>query len=47
MAPLSERDRKAVSLFVDEMRVMREDRGWSQVDLAKRVNYSRLPDRDG
>ena len=40
MAPLSERDRKAVSLFVDEMRAMREDRGWSQAELARRVSYS-------
>jgi transcriptional regulator with XRE-family HTH domain len=40
MTSLSERDRQAVSLFVDEMRAMREDRGWSQAELARRVNYS-------
>jgi transcriptional regulator with XRE-family HTH domain len=40
MAPLSERDRQAVSLFVDEMRAAREARGWSQAELARRTNYS-------
>jgi DNA-binding XRE family transcriptional regulator len=37
---LSERDREAVSLFVDEMRAMRESRGWSQGELARRVSCS-------
>lgn len=40
MAQLSERDRLSVSLFVDEMRVAREARGWSQAELARRTNYS-------
>jgi transcriptional regulator with XRE-family HTH domain len=29
-----------VSLFVDEMRAMREARGWSQAELAQQANYS-------
>jgi transcriptional regulator with XRE-family HTH domain len=40
MAGLSESDREKVSLFVDEMRAMREQRGWSQAELARRGNYS-------
>ena len=40
MAQLSERDRQAVSLFVDEMRAGREARGWSQAEVARRTNYS-------
>jgi len=40
MASLSERDREAVSLFVDEMRAMREARGWSQAELARQASYS-------
>jgi transcriptional regulator with XRE-family HTH domain len=40
MAQLSERDRQAVSLFVDEMRAAREAQGWSQAELARRTNYS-------
>jgi transcriptional regulator with XRE-family HTH domain len=40
MASLSGRDREAVSLFVDEMRAMREARGWSQTELAMATNYS-------
>lgn len=34
MAPLSERDREKLSLFVDEMRALREQRGWPQAELA-------------
>jgi transcriptional regulator with XRE-family HTH domain len=37
---LSERDRESASLFVDEMRAMREQRGWSQSELADRAGYS-------
>jgi transcriptional regulator with XRE-family HTH domain len=37
---LSERDREAVSLFVDEMRAMRESRGWSQAELARQASCS-------
>ncbi len=40
MAGLSEGDREKVSLFVDEMRAMREQRGWSRADLGREVNYS-------
>jgi transcriptional regulator with XRE-family HTH domain len=40
MASLSGRDRETVSLFVDEMRAMREARGWSQAELATQTNYS-------
>lgn len=40
MASLSERDREAVGLFVDEMRAMREARGWSQAELARQASYS-------
>lgn len=40
MAPLSERDREKLSLFVDEMRAMREQRGWSQAELAAQAKYS-------
>jgi transcriptional regulator with XRE-family HTH domain len=40
MASLGGRDRETVSLFVDEMRAMREARGWSQADLALHSNYS-------
>lgn len=40
MAPLSERDRDKLSLFVDEMRAMREQRGWSQAELAAQAKYS-------
>jgi hypothetical protein len=31
---LSERDRERLSLFVDEMRAMREQCGWSRAELA-------------
>jgi transcriptional regulator with XRE-family HTH domain len=40
MARLSERDRERLSLFVDEMRAMREQRGWSRADLAAEAKYS-------
>jgi transcriptional regulator with XRE-family HTH domain len=40
MASLSNRDRETVSLFVDEMRAMREARGWSQAELAVHASYS-------
>ncbi len=40
MAVLSERDRETLSLFVDEMRAMREQRGWSQAELAENARYS-------
>jgi transcriptional regulator with XRE-family HTH domain len=40
MASLSNRDRETVSLFVDEMRAMREARGWSQAELAVQTSYS-------
>ena len=34
MSPLRERDTAALSLFADEMKAAREQRGWSQADLA-------------
>jgi transcriptional regulator with XRE-family HTH domain len=37
---LSERDRERLSLFVDEMRAMREQRGWSRAELAAQAQYS-------
>lgn len=40
MTGLSERDRETVSLFVDEMRAMRETRGWSQAELARQASCS-------
>jgi transcriptional regulator with XRE-family HTH domain len=40
MPELSERDREALSLFVDEMRALREQRGWSQAGLAQSASYS-------
>jgi transcriptional regulator with XRE-family HTH domain len=40
MARLSERDRERLSLFVDEMRAMREQRGWTRADLAAQAQYS-------
>ena len=35
-----ERDMTALSLFADEMRAAREQRGWSQADLADKIPYS-------
>lgn len=40
MAPLSEADKRQVSIFVDEMRAARLQRGWTQADLAGHANYS-------
>jgi len=40
MTGLSEADREKVSLFVDEMRAMREQRGWTRADLAREAHYS-------
>jgi transcriptional regulator with XRE-family HTH domain len=40
VAGLSASDQEKVSLFVDEMRALREQRGWSQGDLARETNYS-------
>jgi transcriptional regulator with XRE-family HTH domain len=40
MARLSERDRERLSLFVDEMRAIREQRGWSRAELAAQAKYS-------
>lgn len=37
---LSERDRVRLSLFVDEMRAMRAERGWSRAELAAQAQYS-------
>jgi ribosome-binding protein aMBF1 (putative translation factor) len=36
------RSREALSLFVDEMRALREQRGWSQAGLAQSASYSAL-----
>jgi transcriptional regulator with XRE-family HTH domain len=35
-----DRDQDALSTFVEELKAYRADRGWSQADLATRVNYS-------
>ena len=40
MAPLGERDRESVSLFVDEMKAAREQRKWSQAELGRQADYS-------
>jgi transcriptional regulator with XRE-family HTH domain len=40
VAGLSEGDREKVSLFIEEMRAMRTQRGWTQADLARETNYS-------
>ena len=40
MTALSERDRESVSLFVDEMKAAREQRKWSQAELAARAHCS-------
>ena len=37
---LSDRDRERLSLFVDEMRAMRAERGWSRAELATHAQYS-------
>jgi transcriptional regulator with XRE-family HTH domain len=41
MAKLSEDARRTVSLFVDEMRSQREQRNWTQPELAARSKYSK------
>lgn len=40
MSPVRERDKSALSLFADEMKAAREQRGWSQAELAERIPYS-------
>ncbi|MGH3174902.1 MAG: helix-turn-helix domain-containing protein, partial [Streptosporangiaceae bacterium] len=40
MSPVRERDKTALSLFADEMKAAREQRGWSQAELAERIPYS-------
>ena len=40
MSPVRERDTAALSLFADEMKAAREQRGWSQADLADQIPYS-------
>jgi transcriptional regulator with XRE-family HTH domain len=40
MSPVRERDSAALSLFADEMKAAREQRGWSQADLADQIPYS-------
>jgi transcriptional regulator with XRE-family HTH domain len=40
LAGLSERDRESASLFVDEMKAAREQRKWSQSELAGHAGYS-------
>jgi transcriptional regulator with XRE-family HTH domain len=42
MPPVRERDVTALSLFSDEMKAAREQRGWSQADLADQIPYSLL-----
>jgi transcriptional regulator with XRE-family HTH domain len=40
VSPVRERDTAALSLFADEMKAAREQRGWSQADLAGQIPYS-------
>ncbi|MGH3287612.1 MAG: helix-turn-helix domain-containing protein [Streptosporangiaceae bacterium] len=40
MSSVRERDTAALSLFADELRAAREQRGWSQADLAELIPYS-------
>jgi transcriptional regulator with XRE-family HTH domain len=40
MSPVRERDTAALSLFADEVKAAREQRGWSQADLADQIPYS-------
>jgi transcriptional regulator with XRE-family HTH domain len=40
MARLSDRDRERLSLFVDEMRALRAERGWTRAELAAKAQYS-------
>ena len=37
---MRERDTAALSLFADELKAAREQRGWSQADLANQIPYS-------
>jgi transcriptional regulator with XRE-family HTH domain len=40
VSSLRERDTAALSLFTDELKAAREQRGWSQADLAEQIPYS-------
>ena len=40
MSPVRKRDTAALSLFADELKAAREQRGWSQADLADQIPYS-------
>ena len=40
MSPVRERDTAALSLFADELKAARDQRGWSQADLADQIPYS-------
>ena len=40
MSPVRERDTAALSPFADELKAAREQRGWSQADLADQIPYS-------
>ncbi|MGH3201289.1 MAG: helix-turn-helix domain-containing protein [Streptosporangiaceae bacterium] len=40
VSSVRERDTAALSLFADELRAAREQRGWSQADLAELIPYS-------
>jgi transcriptional regulator with XRE-family HTH domain len=40
MTRLSDRDRERLSLFVDELRAMRAERGWTRAQLAAEARYS-------
>jgi len=40
VSPVRERDTAALSLFADELKAAREQRGWSQADLADQIPYS-------
>jgi DNA-binding XRE family transcriptional regulator len=40
VSPVRERDTAALALFADEMKAAREQRGWSQADLADQIPYS-------
>ena len=40
MSPVRERDMTALSLFADEMKAAREQRCWSQADLAEKLPFS-------
>jgi len=40
MSSVRERDTAALSLFADELKAAREQRGWSQADLAEQIPYS-------